>query len=156
MPYDTIFSGGMLVDGTGAAPVRADVGVSGERIAAIGELSAAGARTRIDCTGLAVAPGFIDIHTHYDPQILWDPELTPTSWYGVTTLMMGNCGLTIAPMRPEGRNACMETLGTVEAMSVDALKAGISWEFESFAEYLDTVRRRKPPVKIRSRIPITN
>lgn len=148
MQYDTIFSGGLLVDGTGSAPVRADVAVNGERIAAVGDLSAAQAHDRVDCTGLAVSPGFIDIHTHYDPQILWDAEVTPTSWYGVTTILMGNCGLTLAPMRPASRQTCMDTLGTVEAMSVDALKEGIKWEFESFADYLKAVERRKPAVNV--------
>jgi N-acyl-D-aspartate/D-glutamate deacylase len=150
MAYDTIFAGGMVVDGTGAPPFRADVGVSGDRIAVVGDLSAAAARERIDCTGLAVSPGFIDVHSHYDPQVLWDAELTPTSWYGVTTVIMGNCGLTLAPMRPAARGACMESLGTVEAMSVDALKAGITWNFESFGEYLEVVKSRRTSINVAS------
>ena len=152
MSYDTIFEGGTVVDGSGAVPVRADVGIRGDRIAAVGDLATAQARERVDCKGLAVSPGFIDIHTHYDPQILWDPDLTPTSWFGVTTIFLGNCGFTIAPMRPDGRDACIETLGNVEAMSVDALKAGISWEFESFAEYLEAVSRRKVGLNVASLI----
>ena len=152
MSYDTIFEGGTVVDGSGAAPVRADVGITGDRISAIGDLSKAQAGERIDCKGLAVSPGFIDIHTHYDPQILWDPDLTPTSWFGVTTIFLGNCGFTIAPMRPAGRQACIETLGNVEAMSVEALKAGISWEFESFREYLDAIGRRKVGLNVASLI----
>lgn len=148
MAYDTIFSGGMVVDGTGAPPIRADVGIRGDRIAAVGDLAGADAGERVDCSGLAVTPGFIDVHTHYDPQVLWDAELTPTSWYGVTTVLMGNCGLTLAPMRPEARATCIETLGTVEAMSVDALKAGIRWDFESFAEYLDAVKRCNTSINV--------
>jgi N-acyl-D-amino-acid deacylase len=148
--YDTIFAGGLVVDGTGAAPFAADVGVQGDRIAAVGDLSGAAAGERIDCTGLAVSPGFIDVHTHYDPQVLWDAELTPTSWYGVTTVMLGNCGLTIAPMRPASRDKCIETLGTVEAMSVDALKEGIKWNFESFGEYLEVVRSRRTSINVAS------
>lgn len=150
MAYDTIFHGGIVVDGTGAPPINADVGVCGDRIAAVGDLSAATAGERIDCAGLAVSPGFIDVHTHYDPQVLWDAELTPTSWYGVTTVMFGNCGLTLAPMRPQSRAACMETLGTVEAMSVDALKAGIDWNFESFGEYLEVVKQRRTSINVAS------
>ena len=152
MSYDTIFEGGTVVDGSGAKPVRADVGIKGDRIEAIGDLSAAQSGERIDCKGLAVSPGFIDIHTHYDPQILWDPDLTPTSWFGVTTIFLGNCGFTIAPMRPSGRDDCIATLGNVEAMSVDALKAGISWEFESFAEYLAAIGRRKVGLNVASLI----
>lgn len=150
MSFDTILSGGSVVDGSGKPALRADVGIKGDRITAIGDLSAAAAKDRVDCSGLVVAPGFIDIHTHYDPQILWDPELTPTSWFGVTTVMLGNCGFTIAPMRPEGRRACIETLGNVEAMSVEALTAGISWEFESFGEYLEAIDRRKVAVNVAS------
>jgi N-acyl-D-amino-acid deacylase len=148
--YDTIFSGGTVVDGTGAAPIRADVGVRADRIAAVGDLSSAQARERIDCAGLVVAPGFIDVHTHYDPQVLWDAELSPSCWYGVTTVMLGNCGLTLAPMRPTSRDTLMETLGTVEAMSVDALKAGIRWNFESFGEYLSAVESQKTSLNVAS------
>jgi N-acyl-D-amino-acid deacylase len=150
MSYDTILEGGTVVDGSGAAPVKADLAISGDRIAAIGDLSGAQAGERINCSGLAVSPGFIDIHTHYDPQILWDPDLTPTSWFGVTTIFLGNCGFTIAPMRPEGRDACIATLGNVEAMSVEALKAGISWEFETFKEYLEAIGRRKVGLNVAS------
>ena len=148
MAYDVIFSGGTVVDGSGDAPRRADVGVTGERILAIGDLGAVQAVERVDCTGRVVSPGFIDIHTHYDPQILWDSNLTPSSWYGVTTVMLGNCGFTVAPMRPQTRKACIEMLGNVEAMSVKALEEGISWEFESFAEYLAAIERRKPILNV--------
>src|SRR5437763_1962100 len=101
MECEVLFAGGLVVDGTGAPPRRADVAVTGDRILAIGDLNGARAEERVDCTDLVVAPGFIDIHTHYDPQILWDPDITPTSWFGVTTIFMGNCGFSIAPMRAE-------------------------------------------------------
>lgn len=148
--YDTILAGGTVIDGTGSAPIRADVGIRGDRIAVVGDLSGAEARERIDCSGLVVSPGFIDVHTHYDPQVLWDAELSPSSWYGVTTVMLGNCGLTLAPMRPSSRETCVLTLGTVEAMSVDALREGIRWEFETFAEYLEAVARRKTSLNVAS------
>lgn len=148
MAYDIIFSGGTVVDGSGEVPRRADVALTGDRIAAIGDLGAAQAGERIDCTGRAISPGFIDIHTHYDPQILWDADLTPSSWFGVTTVMLGNCGFSVAPMRPETRNTCIETLANVEAMSVKALEAGISWEFETFAEYLAAIERRQPTLNV--------
>ena len=148
MAYDIVLVGGTVVDGSGSAPQRADVGVTGDRVTAICDLSAAQAGERVDCTGRVVAPGFIDIHTHYDPQILWDSDLTPSSWYGVTSVILGNCGFTVAPMRPEGRKTCIETLGNVEAMSVKALEEGISWEFETFDEYLKTIEGRKPLLNV--------
>src|SRR5205807_6877647 len=91
--------------------------------------------------GLVLAPGFVDCHTHYDAQVLWDPDLTPSSWHGVTTVVMGNCGFGIAPTRPEGRETIARTLENVEGMSMEALAAGIPWTFESFPEYLDTLDR---------------
>lgn len=148
MAFDRILAKGMLVDGTGSPPREGDVGIQGDRIVAVGDLSGANAGEVIDCTGRIVAPGFIDIHTHYDPQILWDPELTPSNTFGVTTAILGNCGFTIAPMRPERRNTCMEILGNVEAMSVEALREGISWEFESFGEYLEAIEQRGPALNI--------
>ena len=148
MEFDILLKGGTIVDGSGGKPYRGDIAISGDRISAIGDLAGAEAGDTIDCTGLAISPGFIDIHTHYDPQILWDPEITPTSWFGVTTAIMGSCGFSVAPMRPASRATMIETLGNVEAMSVDALKAGISWEFESFDEYLKAVERRRPAVNI--------
>ncbi len=144
MEFDVVFLNGTVIDGSGAKPLRADVGVRGDRIAAIGDLSNVESKEEVDCSGLTVSPGFIDIHTHYDPQILWDPELTPTSWYGVTTVILGNCGFNLAPIRPELHDSCIEVLGNVEAMSVEALKTGISWDFETFAEYLEAVERRSP------------
>ena len=91
--------------------------------------------------GLALAPGFIDVHTHYDAQILWDGDLTPSSWHGVTSVIMGNCGFGVAPTRPEHRDIIVRTLENVEGMSMDALNAGIDWCFESFPEYMDAIDR---------------
>ena len=148
MAFDKILAGGTVYDGTGAAPRRADVALTGERIAAIGDLSGAEAGERIDATGLAVSPGFIDVHTHYDPQILWDSELTPTSWFGVTSVVMGNCGFTMAPLPARHRETLIQTLGNTEAMPLETLRAGIAWEFESFAGYLDAVARRRPALNV--------
>ena len=127
-----------VIDGTGAPARHADVGVEGGRIAAVGEVTANGA-TEIDLDGLVLAPGFVDIHTHYDAQVLWDRDLTPSCWHGVTSVVMGNCGFGIAPTRPEHRSTIARTLENVEGMSVDALEAGIPWTFESFPEYLDAL-----------------
>jgi N-acyl-D-amino-acid deacylase len=136
---DFVIRGALVVDGTGAPGRSVDVRVSAGRIAEIAPtIDAAGAEI-IDASGLVLAPGFIDVHTHYDAQVLWDRDLTPSSWHGVTTAVMGNCGFGIAPARPEHRGVIARTLENVEGMSVDALEAGIPWTFETFPEYLDAV-----------------
>src|SRR5437764_12914729 len=132
--------GALVVDGSGAPGRRADVVVEGERSASVGErLDAPPGAEQVDLSGLVLAPGFIDIHTHYDAQVLWDPDLTPSCWHGVTTVAMGNCGFGIAPTRPEHRSTIAHTLENVEGMSAEALEAGIPWGFETFPEYLDTL-----------------
>jgi N-acyl-D-aspartate/D-glutamate deacylase len=136
----TVIRGGTVVDGTGAPGVRADVLVEGDRVVEIGE----GLRgdAEVDAGGCVVAPGFIDIHTHYDAQVFWDPALTPSVHHGVTTVVAGNCGFSIAPTRPEHRELIGRTLEKVEDMDVDALAEGIPWDFETFPEYLASVERR--------------
>src|ERR687887_442811 len=124
MQAELVIRGGTVIDGTGAGPRRADVAVLG-------------GDTVLDADGCAVAPGFIDIHTHYDAQVFWDPALRPSSYQGVTTVVAGNCGFTIAPTRPEHHDVIVRTLENVEDMDVDTLTAGIAWEFRSFPEYLD-------------------
>jgi len=140
MAHELALRGGTVVDGTGAPARRADVGIAGGRIAEIGP-RVAGAR-EIDASGRLVAPGFIDLHTHYDPQVLWDPQLTPSSWHGVTAVVAGNCGYSLAPTRPEGRPSLLRTLDKVEDMRVATLEAGVAWDFETYPEYLDAVGRR--------------
>jgi len=132
---------GTVVDGTGAPGRLADVRVVDGRIAEIGEgLSAA---DELDATGCVVAPGFIDIHTHYDAQVFWDPSLTPSSWHGVTTVVAGNCGFSIAPLRPADRELMVETMQVVEDMNGATLREGVEWDsFESYPEYLDAVASR--------------
>ena len=139
MTADLVIRGGTVLDGTGAPGRRADVAVTGDRITEIGE-KLDGRRT-LDASGHVVAPGFIDIHTHYDAQVFWDPALTPSSWHGVTSVVAGNCGFSIAPCRPEHRALMVHTLEHVEDMSPATLEAGIPWDFESFPEYLDSVER---------------
>ena len=142
MAYELVVKGGLVVDGTGAPPREADVAVSVHRIVSVGPgLDASGAARVIDAQGLVVAPGFVDVHTHYDAQICWDPLLSCSSWHGVTTAVMGNCGFAIAPCHKEDRGAAMRTLVHVEGMSLKAMEEGIRWEFETFPEYLDAVQR---------------
>jgi len=137
--FDLIVRGGTLVDGTGAPRRRADVGVRDGRIAAIGTLEGEG--PTLDAAGYVVAPGFVDIHTHYDAQIFWDQRLSPSPWHGVTTVVMGNCGFGVAPTRAAHRDLILRTLESVEGMSLDALRAGLGpdWPFESFREYLAAI-----------------
>src|SRR6516225_7915455 len=137
MVAELVIKGGVVVDGTGAPGRRADVAVSGGRVAEVGA-GLDGDRV-LDASGCVVAPGFIDIHTHYDAQVFWDPALTPSCFHGVTTVVAGNCGFSIAPTRAEHRELIARTLENVEDMDVATLAAGIPWDFASFPEYLASV-----------------
>src|SRR5215471_4228394 len=137
MSAEIVIRGGTVFDGSGAPGRVADVAIAGGVIREIGS-ALRGAR-ELDASGCAVAPGFIDIHTHYDAQVFWDPALQPSCFHGVTTVVAGNCGFTIAPTRPEHRDVIARTLEKVEDMNVATLGAGIPWDFESFPEYLGSV-----------------
>jgi N-acyl-D-aspartate/D-glutamate deacylase len=141
--YDLVIRGATIVDGLGHDPRRADVAVKDGRIAAIGEVGA-GAAEIVDAGGLTLMPGIIDIHTHYDAQVTWDPTLSPSPSLGVTTVVTGNCGFGIVPSPPHLRDLIMRNLAVVEGMDIAALRAGIDWRFQSFAEYLAAVRRQGP------------
>ncbi|HEX9505930.1 MAG TPA: amidohydrolase family protein, partial [Acidimicrobiia bacterium] len=134
-----VIRGGTVIDGTGSPGVQADVAVADGRIAEIGS-GLTGDHT-LDASGCVVAPGFIDIHTHYDAQVFWDPALTPSCFHGVTTVVAGNCGFSIAPTRPEHHDTIARTLENVEDMNVATLAAGIPWDFVTFPEYLASVER---------------
>ena len=140
MTAELVIKGGTVFDGSGAAGGVADVAISGGVIEAIGP-NLRGER-ELDATGCAVAPGFIDIHTHYDAEVFWDPALRPSSYHGVTSVVAGNCGFTIAPTRPDHHDVIVHTLENVEDMDPATLAAGVAWEFETFPEYLDAVQRR--------------
>ena len=142
----------MVVDGTGGPSRSVDVAVVGDRITEVGDVEAEAGDDVIDLDGLVLAPGFIDIHTHYDAQVLWDPDLTPSSWHGVTSVVMGNCGFSIAPTRPEHRETIARTLENVEGMSAEALAAGIPWTFETYPEYLDALDRTPKRLNVGSMI----
>ncbi len=154
MAYDILIKNGTLIDGTGGPARRADVAISGGKIVGLGKVSDPAKRT-IDAGGLVVAPGFIDPHTHYDAQICWDGATTPSSWHGVTSVVMGNCGVGIAPCRPETREIAMRDLVNVEAIPFEVLKAGITWDWESFPEYLDAAAKRKPALNLAFLAPLT-
>jgi N-acyl-D-amino-acid deacylase len=145
--HDVIIRGAEVCDGTGAARRRADVAVQDGRIGEVGTVDGPARRT-IDASGLVLAPGFIDLHTHYDCQVSWDRALTPSCWHGVTTVVMGNCGFSIAPCRPDDRELLMRMLLYVEGMPTEALRAGIHWEWETFPEYLDTLERWRPGLNV--------
>ncbi|HKC08832.1 MAG TPA: amidohydrolase family protein [Methylomirabilota bacterium] len=141
--HDLVIRGGLVVDGTGAPGRRADVAVRDGKLSEIGAVSGRGAR-EVWAPGLVVAPGFIDPHTHYDAQITWDSLASCSSWHGVTTVVMGNCGFTLAPCRAEDRLTLMRMLTYVEGMPLEALTQGIRWEWETFAQYQDAVERIGP------------
>jgi N-acyl-D-amino-acid deacylase len=148
---DLLLRGGLLIDGTGGPARPADVAIEGDRIAAVdgpGRLQPGESTSVIDLAGLVLAPGFIDVHTHYDAQIFWDGALTPSSWHGVTSVVMGNCGFGVAPTRPEHRDIIVRTLENVEGMSMEALNEGIDWCFESFPEYLTAVDERRKRINV--------
>ncbi len=148
MDYDLKIQGGTVVDGTGGPGRPGDVGVKDGRLVAVGEAPGR-ARHVVDATGRVVTPGFVDIHTHYDAQILWDRMLTISPWHGVTTVLMGNCGFGVAPARPEHRELLVRTLENVEGMSAAALQAGMGeWGFETFPQYLDLIDRRGAAINV--------
>ena len=150
--HDLVIRGGTVVDGTGSAPRPADVAIDGDRIAAVGRVEAAGAR-EIDADGALVTPGFVDIHAHYDGQATWDHQLAPSSWQGVTTVVMGNCGVGFAPVRSADHGRLIELMEGVEDIPGAALHEGLSWEWQSFGEYLDAVDRIPHDIDVAAQVP---
>lgn len=147
-----VLRGAIVVDGTGGPARRADVEILAGRLGRIGDVPA-GEGVDVDLSGLVLCPGFVDVHTHLDAQIFWDPELTPSSWHGVTTVVQGNCGFGIAPVRPGHRDLVVQTLALVEGMNAETLKAGIDWCFESFPQYLDVIRDRPKRINVAAFVP---
>ena len=155
MTCDILIKNGTLIDGTCAQARRADVAISGGKILQVEEGIKEKAGKTIDADGLVVAPGFIDPHTHYDAQICWDGATTPSSWHGVTSVVMGNCGVGIAPCRPGAREIAMRDLVNVEAIPFEVLSAGITWDWETFPQYMDAAQRRKPALNLAFMAPLT-
>jgi len=152
--YDLIIKNGTLIDGTGAFRRRADVAVKDGKVAEIGRVSDGAAQT-IDASDLIVSPGFVDPHTHYDAQICWDPLVSCTSWHGVTTVVMGNCGVGIAPCKPAAREVAAWDLVNVEAIPFEALSKGLTWEWESFPDFLTAAERRGAGINLAFLAPLT-
>ena len=142
MAVDLVLRSGTICDGSGAPASTGDIAVDGGRIVAVGRFDGSARRT-VDVGGLIVAPGFIDVHTHYDAQITWDGLCTPSCWHGVTSVVLGNCGFALAPCRPAGRERLLRMLEHVEGMPYESLRAGVRWEWESIPEYLQMLARRK-------------
>ena len=154
MAYDLVIRNGTIVDGTGAPRYRADIAIAAGRIAEIGKIKD-GAQRTIDASDLIVAPGFFDPHTHYDAQMCWDPLITCSSWHGVTSIVMGNCGVGIAPCRPADREVATWDLVNVEGIPFDVLNRGITWDWQSFPEFMDAAERRGSALNLGFLAPLT-
>jgi N-acyl-D-aspartate/D-glutamate deacylase len=147
MAHDWVIRGGEVIDGTGRPAFRGDVAIDGSTITAVGEVAAPGKR-EIDARGLAVTPGFVDIHTHLDAQIAWDPLLTPLSWHGVTSALLGNCGVTFAPVRPGDAPVLAGMMETVEDIPREAILGGLPWNWEGYGGYLDALAAKAPAINV--------
>jgi N-acyl-D-aspartate/D-glutamate deacylase len=152
--FDTIIKGGMIVDGTRMPRFRGDIGVKDGKIAKIGRLEGSDAARVIDAAGAIVAPGFIDLHTHYDAQLFWDPYCSISSWHGITSIVIGNCGFGFAPVHPEDRERAMLTMTRVEAIPYASMKAGLPWDWVTFPEFLNSVDRRPKGINILPYVPL--
>jgi len=150
--YDLVIRKGTIIDGSGDARFVADIAVSDGKIVKVGEVQESGQR-EIDAAGLLVTPGWVDVHTHYDGQATWDPVLAPSSWHGVTTVVMGNCGVGFAPVKPEDRAFLIELMEGVEDIPGAALSEGIDWQWESFPEYLDALAAFPRAIDVATQVP---
>ncbi|MBW1884439.1 MAG: amidohydrolase family protein [Deltaproteobacteria bacterium] len=152
--FEVVIRGGSIVDGTGVPRFTADLAICDGRIAEIGRVDANRAQRVLEADGLIVAPGAVDLHTHYDAQIQWDPWCTISGWHGVTTVVLGNCGFGFAPVRPADREVAMRTMARTEAIGLDAMRAGLLWDWETIPEWLDSLDRIRKGVNCLSYAPI--
>ena len=149
--HDLVVKGGTIVDGSGRAAFEGDVAVDGETITAVGDVGAG--RREIDARGKLVLPGWVDVHTHYDAQVTWDPYVTPSSWHGVTTLVMGNCGVGFAPAKPDEHQWLIGLMEGVEDIPGAAMTEGMKWQWETFPEYLDAIDKQERVLDIGAQVP---
>src|SRR5713226_9020799 len=154
MGIDLLIKNGTVVDGTRRPRYRADVAVVGDKVVEIGKIKDSAKRV-IDASDLVVAPGFIDLHTHYDAQICWDPLITCSSWHGVTTVITGNCGVGVAPCRPGARDIATWDLVNVEAIPFEVLEKGLTWDWETFPQYMSAAERRGSAINLAFLAPLT-
>ena len=152
--FDVVIRGGMVIDGTRMPRYRADVGIKDGKVAKIGNLKAHQAKKVVDAGGMLVAPGFVDLHTHYDAQLFWDPYCTISSWHGVTSIVIGNCGFGFAPVKPELRDRAMLTMTRTEAIPYASMKAGMPWDWVSYPEFLNSVERRPKGINMLPFVPM--
>ncbi|HEV7687196.1 MAG TPA: amidohydrolase family protein, partial [Acidimicrobiia bacterium] len=152
MAHDLVIRNGLLADGTGAPLREADLAVASGRVVEVGAVAGRG-RQEIDAGGALVAPGWVDIHTHYDGQATWDERLQPSSWHGVTTVVMSNCGVGFAPVRSSDQDRLIELMEGVEDIPGAALHEGLSWEWKSFGEYLDAVDKIPHDIDVGAQLP---
>jgi N-acyl-D-aspartate/D-glutamate deacylase len=152
--HDLVVKDGLIFDGTGAPRIRGDVAIDGGIVTAIGRVDAAGADHVIDATGMHVAPGFVDLHTHYDAQVFWDPYCTLSGWHGITSVAIGNCGFGFAPVRPEQREYAMRSMTRVEAIPYESMRQGMPWDWVTFPEYLDSLDRTPKAINILPYVPV--
>ncbi len=150
--HDLVIRDGTIVDGTGAPSIAGDIAITDGVVTAVGQIDGRGHR-EVDAEGLAVLPGWVDIHTHYDGQVTWDPQVTPSSWHGVTTVVMGNCGVGFAPVRADGQDFLIELMESVEDIPGTALHEGMDWQWESFPEYLDALDATERVLDIAAQVP---
>ena len=150
--FDLVLRGGTILDGCGGAPFRADVAVRGDRIVEVGEVAGRGAQ-EIDARGCLVTPGFIDVHTHYDGQVTWENRLAPSSNHGVTTVVMGNCGVGFAPCRSGQKELAIRLMEGVEDIPQVVMSTGLPWNWETFPQYLDALEQRRTDVDFAAQLP---
>src|SRR6201996_1744876 len=150
--FDLVIRGGEIADGTGGALKTADIAIRGGKIASVGNVAESG-REEIDARGLLVTPGFVDVHTHYDGQAAWDQRMQPSSWHGVTTVVMGNCGVGFAPCKPEDHDRLIRLMEGVEDIPHPVMAEGLPWNWQSYPDYLDALATRRFDVDIGSQLP---